>query len=169
MVRRFIVQAVAWGFVLALAAASRASVSEDAAEILTTANVTGGFVVHLGVGDGELTAALQTDSSIQVHGLAFDATMLDTARKAIHAAGKYGDVSVVQFAGQELPYIDNLVNLIVVEDQGAVTQEEILRVLVPNGVALKKDASGHWTKTVKPRPTNIDDWSHYLHDASGNA
>ncbi len=147
---------------------SRGDVTDDAAMVLETANVAGGFAVHLGVSDGGFTAALQTSSSIQVQGLAFDAAKLDAARKAIHAAGKYGDVSVVEFSGTELPYIDNLVNLIVIEDQGEVMDDEILRVLVPNGVALKKDASGTWTKTVKPRPTNIDDWSHYLHDATGN-
>ncbi len=144
---------------------------KDAAEILATAKVTGGFVVHMGLGEngGELTAALQTSPSIQVHGLTTDSARLESARKAIHAAGKYGSVSVVQYSGKELPYIDNLVNLIVIEDQGEVTENEILRVLVPNGVALTKDASGQWTKTIKPRPKNIDDWSHYLHDASGNA
>ena len=169
MVHRFIVIVAALSLIVGFVPESRGGVAEDAAEILQTANVTGGFVVHLGVGDGALTAALQKDASIQVHGLASDAKKVDAARKAIHATGKYGDVSVVQFAGKELPYIDNLVNLIVVEDQGEVTQEEILRVLVPNGVVLKKDAAGQWTKTVKPRPKNIDDWSHYLHDASGNA
>lgn len=147
---------------------SRADVTDDAAKVLETANVAGGFVVHLGVSDGGFTAALQASSSIQVQGLAFDATNLNAARTAIHAAGKYGDVSVVEFSGAELPYIDNLVNLIVIEDQGEVTDDEILRVLVPNGVALKKDASGAWAKTIKPRPTTIDDWSHYLHDATGN-
>ena len=55
------------------------------------------------------------------------------------------------------------------ENLGDVKQEEVLRVLVPNGVAMIKDARGKWTKIVKPRPSNIDDWSHYLHDASGNA
>ena len=169
MLHRVIVQVVTFGFVVGLAAASRAGVAEDAAEILKSAGVTGGFVVHLGAGDGELTAALQTGTSIQVHGLISDATKVDAARRAIRAAGKYGDVSCVQFAGRDLPYIDNLVNLVVIDDQGDVTQDEILRVLVPNGVALKKDAAGQWTKTVKPRPKNIDDWSHYLHDASGNA
>ena len=169
MVHRFIVSVAALSLIVGFVPESRGGVAEDAAEILQTANVTGGFVVHLGVGDGALTAALQKDASIQVHGLASDAKKVDAARKAIHATGKYGDVSVVQFAGKQLPYIDNLVNLIVVEDQGEVTQEEILRVLVPNGVVLKKDAAGQWTKTVKPRPKNIDDWSHYLHDASGNA
>ena len=26
-----------------------------------------------------------------------------------------------------------------------------------------------WEKTVKPRPEDIDEWSHYLHDATGNS
>ncbi|MCH7726006.1 MAG: PQQ-binding-like beta-propeller repeat protein, partial [Planctomycetes bacterium] len=45
---------------------------------------------------------------------------------------------------------------------------EIKRVLVPNGVAYIK-TNGEWTKILKPRPDNIDDWTHFLHDASGNA
>ena len=166
---QFLIRAIALSVAMTVVTASRADVTEDATNILDTASVTGGFVVHLGVANGELTAALQTNPSIQVQGLAFDAVKVDAARKAIHTAGKYGDVSVVSFSGKELPYIDNLVNLIVIEDQGKVSDDEILRVLVPNGAALKKDASGAWTKTIKPRPTNIDDWSHYLHDASGNA
>jgi hypothetical protein len=66
---------------------SHADVTDDAAKVLETANVAGGFVVHLGGSDGGFTAALQTSSSIQVQGLAFDATKLNAARKAIHAAG----------------------------------------------------------------------------------
>ena len=71
--------------------------------------------------------------------------------------------------GNELPYVDNLVNLLVTEDLGDVPMDEVLRVLVPNGVAMIKDGNGQWNKTVKPRPTNIDEWSHYLHDATGNS
>lgn len=147
----------------------QADVAEDAAAILEKSGVTGGFVVCLGASDGALTAALQKSPSFQVHGLVLDAEKVDSVRKVIHEAGKYGDVSAVPFAGTELPYIDNLVNLIVVENQGEVSNAEIMRVLVPNGVVLKKDAKGQWTRTVKPRPENIDDWSHYLHDATGNS
>ncbi len=154
---------------MTLTSVLRADVNQDAEAILKEANIAGGFVVHLGVSDGELTTALQATSAIQVHGLVLDAANVELARSTIHAAGKYGDVSVIPFAGTELPYIDNLVNLLVIDDQGQVSEVEILRVLVPNGIALKKDATGGWTKTVKPRPANIDEWSHYLHDASGNA
>jgi hypothetical protein len=46
--------------------------------------------------------------------------------------------------------------------------DEVMRVLCPNGVAYIKKGSD-WTKTVKPRPEAMDDWTHYLHDPSNNA
>ena len=45
---------------------------------------------------------------------------------------------------------------------------EIMRVLVPSGVAYVKQADG-WKKSGKPRPDEMDDWTHYLHDPTGNA
>ncbi len=60
-------------------------------------------------------------------------------------------------------------NLLVAEDLGSIKMDEVQRVLVPGGVAMIKDARGKWQKNVKPRSTAIDEWSHYLHDASGNA
>lgn len=144
-------------------------VSKDATAIFEQSGVRGGFVVHLGVGDGQLTAALRLNDSFQVQGLAADNTQVAAAREAIRKAGVYGDVSVIGFSGSELPYVDNMVNLIVIEQQGAVADEEVLRVLVPNGVALKRQADGSFSKLVKPWPESIDEWSHYLHDATGNA
>ena len=146
-----------------------ADARQQASEILSKTGVTGGFIVHLGVGSGELTLALRQGEGIQVQGLDRDAAVVQKARATIRASGLYGDVAVDQLIGSQLPYIDNLVNLMVIEDQGDVPQEEVLRVLVPNGVAYLKNANGEWTKTVKPRPSNIDEWSHYLHDASGNS
>ena len=156
------------GFCIAPPAMS-ADAASDASEILQAAGVTGGFVVHLGAGDGKLTAALKNGPSIQVHGLVRDADQLQSARASIREAGKYGEVSVVQLSGNELPYVDNLANLLVADSLDGVSMEEVQRVLVPNGVALIKGADGQWQKTVKPRPDTIDEWSHYLHDASGNA
>jgi hypothetical protein len=43
-----------------------------------------------------------------------------------------------------------------------------MRVLAPGGVLLTRQ-DGRWTKAVKPRPQGIDEWTHFLHDASGNA
>ena len=45
---------------------------------------------------------------------------------------------------------------------------EIMRVLTPQGVVCIKDGDS-WEKTVKPRPSDIDDWSHFLHAPDNNA
>ena len=144
-------------------------VANDANSVLEQSKVSAGFIVHLGAGDASLTAALKQNETTQVHGLERDAAKIQPARKMLSEAGLNGDVSVVHFSGQQLPYVDNLVNLFVTEELGDVPMEEVLRVLVPNGVAMIKGDGGEWQKTVKPRPDNIDEWSHYLHDASGNS
>ena len=141
----------------------------DAESILAQGDVSGGFVVHLDAGDGTLTAALRRNESIQVHGLVLEASELRLARTNASNSGQYGDVTIDLLTSADLPYVDNLVNLLVAEDLGKVPMDEVMRVLVPNGVALVKDQSGDWKKWVKPRPDNIDEWSHYLHDASGNS
>ena len=81
--------------------------------------------------------------------------------------GLYGKVSVELWHGKCLPYVDNMVNLVVAEDLGGVEMPEVMRVLAPQGVACVKD--GSWKKTVKPRPQDIDEWTHYLHGPNNNA
>ena len=139
-----------------------------AQQILEDTGVRGGLVVHLGCGDGQLTAALHAADAYLVHGLDTDAKTVETARAHVRSLGLYGKVSIERFDGRLLPYADNLVNLVVAEDLGEVPATEVMRVLCPDGVAyIKKGAT--WSKTVKPRPGNTDEWTHYLHDASGNA
>jgi len=148
--------------------ADGSSPQQVAAEILSAAGVEGGFVVHLGIGEGRLTAALGAEENITVHGLEADPAKIATAQRLIAKAGCYGRVSVEKLSGAELPYADNLVNLVVVEERNGVTDDEIHRVLAPGGVMCVK-TDGGWQETVKPRPENIDDWPHFLHDAGHNA
>lgn len=147
---------------------TRRSDASLAAEILRATGVEGGLIVHLGCGHGELTAALRAGDAFLVHGLETAAKNVQQAREHIQSLGLYGPVAVEGFYGERLPYVDNLVNLVVVEDVGDVPMEEVMRVLCPNGVAYVKQGE-KWTKTVKPRPDEIDEWTHYLHDATGNA
>ncbi|HUT91899.1 MAG TPA: PQQ-binding-like beta-propeller repeat protein [Thermoguttaceae bacterium] len=139
-----------------------------ARQILEDTEVNGGLIVHLGCGDGRLTAALYAGESYLVHGLDTDGEGLRQAREHIRELGIYGPVSVDRFDGKGLPYAENLVNLVVAEDLGSVATEEVIRVLAPGGVLYARQ-DGRWKKTVKPRPKNIDEWTHFLHDASGNA
>jgi outer membrane protein assembly factor BamB len=143
---------------------------EQAAEaIYQLSGVRGGVVVHVGCGDGRLTAALRANDRYVVHGLDRDGHNVEKARGHIRSLGLYGPVSATQWDGDGLPYADNLVNLIVMEEEaGEVDRREILRVLAPLGVAcVRKD--GAWETTVKPWPEEIDEWTHYLHGSDNNA
>jgi outer membrane protein assembly factor BamB/ubiquinone/menaquinone biosynthesis C-methylase UbiE len=144
-----------------------ALVQEQARGILDHTGVKGGLIVHVGCSDGKLTAALRASDSYLVHGLDADARNIERAREHIRSLGLYGKVSVEQWNANRLPYIDNLVNLIVAENVGDIPTEEIVRVLAPKGVAYIKKGD-EWTKTSKAWPKEVDEWTHYLHDADNN-
>jgi len=164
------------------AAPGRSATEESAGrQILEIAGVKGGLIVHLGCGDGRLTAGLRAGDNYTVHGLDADPGKVTEARRYIEEQGIYGPVSVEQFSGAQLPYADNLINLVVVpapassdasrgggQDAGKVIMDEVMRVLVPGGAACVL-RNGKWEKVVKPWPDNIDQWTHFLHDASNNA
>lgn len=74
---------------------------EDAAKkILDATGVQGGFIVHVGCGDGKLTAALRAGDSDLVHGLDKDAKSVKGAREYIQSLGIYGKVSIDQCKGR---------------------------------------------------------------------
>jgi len=144
-----------------------------AEQILKVTGVQGGFVLHLGCGDGALTACLAADDRYVVHGMDGDAANVAKARKRISDAGLEAQATAEPFSGDVLPFVDNLVNVIVASDGWQVTSEETARVLVPNGVAVKLDPETRnlipETLFRKPRPKGIDHWTHYMHGPDGNA
>ncbi|MDP6635777.1 MAG: PQQ-binding-like beta-propeller repeat protein [Phycisphaerae bacterium] len=158
-------------FASAVCFAACPSVAEQAPDpdnILKETGVSGGLIVHLNCGEGKLTAAMGSGESFLVHGLDTSAANIARARKHIKDAGLYGKVSVARFAGKHLPYADNLASLILAENLGTVPMTEVMRVLSPGGAAyVKKDR--RWNKIVKPWSKDIDEWTHHLHDAGGNA
>jgi len=149
------------------ATGATAEQTDQAVEILERSGIPGGLVVHLDCRDGRLTAALGASDAYLVHGLDTDAENVAAARRHIRSLGRYGRVSVAQFDGRRLPYAESLVNLLVAEDPGDVSMDEVMRVLCPRGVAcIKQD--GKWVRTTKPWPDEIDAWTHWRHDADGN-
>ena len=163
-----IVFLLAMSLILSVARAQHKLQLQEAGRILDATNIKGGLVVHIGCGDGRLTAALRANDSYLVHGLDADTQNLEEARRYINSLGIYGKVSVDKLSGDRLPYTDNLVNLVIAEDLGNMSMDEVTRVLCPKGVAYIK--KGHsWEKMVKPWPKEIDEWTHYLYDASNNA
>jgi outer membrane protein assembly factor BamB len=154
-----------WGLAIGLLLASGlgapAGGEETATQLLDAADIHGGLIVHIGCGDGNLTAALCANDRSIVQGLDADVT---AARHTIHSLGLYGRVTAEPWAGERLPYVDNLVNLVVADDLGQLPMREVLRVLAPGGVAL---VGGE--KTVKARPKEIDEWRQHYHGADNNA
>ncbi len=151
-----------------LAGAVLAADPITAEEVYQATGVQGGMVVHLGCGDGRLTAALGAGERYLVHGL--DAEVNDVAgtRQLLRSKGLYGPVSADGFDGRHLPYIGGLVNLLVVEDMGDVSMDEVRRVLVPGGVAYIRK-NDRWQKTIQPPHEGMDEWTHYLHGPDNNA
>jgi outer membrane protein assembly factor BamB len=158
--------------------------AERGGDLVRASGVKGGVVVHLGCGDGELTVALRAGKSYLVHGLDADAAKVAAARERVRKAGLYGPVSVGRLERPRLPYGENQVNLLVVSKPCGIALPDVLRVLVPRGVVLARkgvlaarDAKPKpepcglegWVKYVKPRPANIDEWGHFLHDSGNNA
>ena len=152
-----------------------------AAAILEAAGVQGGLIVHAGCGDGRLTAALGASQRFLVHGLDSKPENVAAARKHIQSLGSYGRISLDHYDGSQLPYIDNTVNLLVFSGPTTVSEQEVLRALCPGGVCVKdegvraKDENGRPASAGfdcvlrKPWPGDIDQWTHFLHDADNNA
>ena len=160
---------VGLGLALSICApnAAIADATSDAKQVLVESGIKGGFVVHVGCGDGSFSAELRQHPGFQVQGLDRDPAKIAAGRERLFQQKRYGEVALENWSGGPLPYIDNLVNLLVIENPQEVTPEEVQRVLVPNGVALLKRGD-HWEKVTKKRPAEMDDWTHYFYSAKGN-
>jgi outer membrane protein assembly factor BamB len=161
--------------------------SLHAGDVLENSGVKGGLVVCIGAADPDFIAGLRPNESYLVHVLDSDKSRVTKARECIRARELYGTISVDTFEGSTLPYVDNLVNCIVIDSENSVASSEIERVLAPLGVLMVKSegrnvstlypllstqspsGSKGWTKFTKPWPKEIDEWPQYLHGADNNA
>ncbi len=138
-----------------------------ARDVLQTTGITGGLIVQLGCdSDAQLEqlVALHATDSYLVQGLDTDAAAVTTARKFITKHNTLGPITAQLFDGRHLPYVDNLINLLIADDLGKCSMREVMRVLAPGGVAYVQGKA-----TVKLRPDDIDQWTHYLHGPDNNA
>lgn len=147
----------------------RAVVMEPGETILELAGVRGGLVVVLGCPYPELLETLGSKDAFLVHGLDADAGNVARARAFLHEKKRYGPVTVSHLDGATLPYVNNLVNVIVLSGKKpGVSREEMMRVLAPGGVIID-NRKGKPTFIRKAMPKNLDEWTHYLYDATNNA
>jgi SAM-dependent methyltransferase len=135
---------------LAVSACSSVRAQQPAEEVLKAAGIKSGLAVQLGCRDGKATMVAQAGEGLVVQCLDTDPTNVEEARARIRSLGLGGKASADVFDGRELPYVDNLVNLIVAENLGEVAMSEVMRVLCPGSVAYVKQ-QGTWRK-----PCNFD-------------
>jgi len=163
----------------------------------------GGICAVVGRTDADLALALAKQGSFRVHCLCSGSNVCDDMRKVIRSRGMYGIVSADTLEGGRLPYVDNLINIVVVDSYPNLhtkgfALDEVLRVLAPLGTAYigtsRADAEssgwmdevrtrlrslgiketsieetgGRWVRVSKPWPSDIDEWTHYLHGPDGN-
>ncbi len=161
-------------FFLVAVTTERACAGADAEAVYDKSGVAGGLVVELGMDDAEFTARLAKPEGVTVQTLVGSAERAGRVRERLANRSLYGKVTVEHFEGRTLPYADHLVNLIVLHPSAAadVPKKELLRVLAPGGVLYQMpgEAGGAEPQVVrKPWPDEIDQWTHFLHSASGNA
>jgi len=109
------------------------------AKLLAQSDIPGGICAVAGCTGRELPLALAAHKGFTIHALFPDEATLAAAREAIRARGLYGRVSADCSDLQRLPYAENLINVLVVEQHQTIGPDglwpgEMFRVLAPLGV-----------------------------------
>lgn len=143
-----------------------AGVDRNKEPLTPLSDVKGGLVVCIDCSDPSYLLSLRKNNSYLIHGLYSNKEQAAKARSYINDKNLYGKITVGRWDGKNLPYVDNLVNQIVVaNDKRQVPREEIERVLAPGGIYIENAK----VKFTKPIPEDTDSWTHYLYDSSNNA
>ena len=137
----------------------------DTDTILSKIDVSRGICVILADKNCELALDLARRSELLLYVQLPLNEDLETARRTVDDAGFYGTRIFVE--GGDLSHLhlaDNIADIIIaVNDASGISEDEVLRVLRPQGKALlgRKEL-------VKPIPEGIDDWSHPYHGPDNN-
>ena len=98
-----------------------------------------------------MTEAFRLNDSYRVQGLDTNRDNVRKARAYVMSKDDYGPVSIDLLTRDELPYVDNFVNMIVADDLGEISKNEAIRALTPNGVLVTRKGS-KWNIEKKPVP-----------------
>jgi outer membrane protein assembly factor BamB len=123
--------------------------AEPGKTLLHDSGIPGGICVVAGCASADLPLSLARHGGFVVHALFRDDTELRRARDAIRTLGVYGRVSADRSEPKQLPYAENLINVVVIERYqqlaaGGIPLDEINRVLAPLGVAYLGGPAADW-------------------------
>ncbi len=166
--------------------------------LLEKAGIAQGVCSVLGV-DAELAIDLARESQLLLHVLQADASEVDKLRARAKELGYGIDRLVVQQGTlEELPYADNMVDIVLIPRAvdttlNSLAVKEVHRVLRPRGVAVIQgdsaladrlkiwiaaetfdevesttDEHGAWIKIRKPMPAGTDEWTHWEKSPDNN-
>ena len=132
--------------------------------LMQSSDIPGGICVVLGRSDAELALSISDYGRFTVHALYHDKFYLNKARKEIDRQGVYGKVSADFGRYNQLPYTDNLVNIIVADnyrmlEARGLSAKELFRVLTPRGVLFIGDSSippGQKPKWIEKTKTQLN-------------
>ncbi len=164
---------------------ARAAPSDvEARRVVETSGVDRGVAVVVGLDDGgvELAVSLAKAGRLYVEAVDTDAALVARARERFAAArdrragpadrsGESGgrcEVFACRYDGLRLPYVEHFVNLLIVPEAGDVP-DEMVRAMVPGGAICTRDEAGGWQVRRAPKRQRVDEWTHFLHDPTGNA
>ena len=138
---------------------------EDASSVKK--QLAGGLVLQIGADDLATVITKAKTGRFVIRILESDKKKIKAAQEQLQQLGLYGLVSVDELDQKgKLPFAENLVNLIVVQNATLkVSNEEMNRVLTPGGFIFNAKGEG----TQKPYPNDMDIWSHPRHAADGKA
>ena len=142
--------------------------SNEAQKILKENGVSGGFIVHVGCGDGSLSVKLKGGEGYSLHAIDMDPDSIEKARELMSSFDHHGLMAAATFDGENLPYIDNMVNFLYCSKRYSLRDDEIQRVLTPLGKAIVKE-KGKERVITKAWPKSYDEWNHYLRNPDNNA
>ena len=169
-----------------VAAAPLPAAPPNAETMIAEAGISKGICSVPNCGDGSLALEIARQSEFLVHAFDRDLAQVNGATARAEQAGVWGSRLVVErLTTDHLPYADNFVDLVVVDESQGISAAEVFRVVRPRGCAIvkgetelaaglgragfqvKTTADG-WTIARKPAMKGADDWPHWAHGPDNN-
>ena len=130
-----------------------------ASDVVQFSRAPGGLCAVVGSEDVGLALAVAKQGSFVVQCLCAAPKRLASLRASVRSRGMYGTVSADAWTPGALPYVDNLVNIVVADSYprlmaAGLSPEEVARVLAPLGVAYLGSSSanaGSWVAQLQAK------------------
>ena len=152
------------GLALIAQFSATASSSAGLASRVESTGIGDGLLVLVGGGQFNVDEAISLSRRFVVNCLDSDAQRVQRNRNAIQAKGLYGQITAEFWPGKKLPYLDNLVNLVLADNEVSLAPAEAMRVLRPGGVYCVAGAKPQ----IKPWPQGMGQWTHQWYQPHGN-